>query len=289
MLGPLFFLRCAQEVLSRGDHTNPNKQTKLLSKMFFFSFHLAWLIMLSLPFSSPSLSLLLVVLIITKPCHHGSCGHVNQPGQRHLFPAVYLQPNKGVCLFVVAGVECCVGWGLLFNSARCYQPPSLNANSTQGINGIGGKERICQCGGCRTLRNYKQSFFPKGAKTDGAQRRQITSKREKQINSCASPPFSAQVYAGAVLRGGGGSVCVSRGGLASVGRSCEVSFASANETEPGWPMSPWQQAISTSLSAILAAMVVCLLVSLHPASLHHSTAGLITTAVVVAESTWLDL
>lgn len=112
--------------------------------------------------------------------------------------------------------------------------------------------------------------------TDRAQRRHVTSKREKQINSCASPLFSAQVYAGAVLRGGGGSVCVSRGGLACVCVSCEVSFASANETEPGWPVSPWQQAISTSLSAILAAMVVCLLVSLHPASLYPSIPGLIT-------------
>lgn len=63
-----------------------------------------------------------------------------------------------------------------------------------------------------------------------------------------------------------GSVWVSRGGLASVGRSSKVSFASANETEPGWPVSPWQQAISTSLPATLAAMVVCLLVSLHPSS-----------------------
>lgn len=165
-------------------------------------------------------------------------------------------------------------------------PLSEKANSTQGINGTG-KDRRCQCGGCWTLRNYKQSFFPKGAKTVGAQWRHITSKREKQINSCILPLSSAQVYAGAVLRGGGGSVCVSRGGLASVGRSSEVSFASANETEPGWPMSPWQQAISTSLSAVLAAMVVCLLVSLHPASLHPSTAGLITTAAAVAASVYL--
>ena len=80
---------------------------------------------LCLIFSSPSLTPHLFVPITTKPCHHGSCGHVNQPSQHHLFPAVYLQPNKGVCLFVVAGVECCVGWGLLFNNACCYQPPSL--------------------------------------------------------------------------------------------------------------------------------------------------------------------
>lgn len=52
-------------------------------------------------------------------------------------------------------------------------------------------------------------------------------------------------------------------------------------------MSPWQQAISTSLSAVLAAMVVCLLVSLHPASLHPSTAGLITAAAAVAASVYL--
>ncbi|TNN89158.1 hypothetical protein EYF80_000446 [Liparis tanakae] len=70
---------------------------------------------------------------------------------------------------------------------------------------------------------------------------------------------SAQVDAGAALQRGGGSARVSRGGSASVGGSYKVSFASANETEPDWPMSPWQQAISTSLSATLAATVVCLL------------------------------
>lgn len=121
----LGFFSGVQEALSRVNF-RPKQMPKLLSKFVFFSFHLTWLLLLSLslPFS-PSLSPFLFVLIITKPCHHGSCGHVNQPGQHHLFPAVYLQPNKGVCLFVVAGVECCVGWGLLFNSARCYQPPSL--------------------------------------------------------------------------------------------------------------------------------------------------------------------
>lgn len=56
-----------------------------------------------------SVSLHVFVPITTKPCHHSSCGHINQSGQHHLFPAVYLQPNKEVCLFVVAGVECCVG------------------------------------------------------------------------------------------------------------------------------------------------------------------------------------
>lgn len=117
------FLRCVQEVLSKGDfrpaHTQTIAQTALQICAFFSC-------SLSLPLSaSPSLYPHLFVPITTKPCHHGSCGHVNQPGQHHLFPAVYLQPNKGVCLFVVAGVECCVGWGLLFNSACCYQPPSL--------------------------------------------------------------------------------------------------------------------------------------------------------------------
>lgn len=155
-------------------------------------------------------------------------------------------------------------------------PHSEKANSTQGIDGKG-KEGRCQCGGCWILRNYKQSFFPKGSKTDRAQRRHITSKREKQINSCASSLSSVQVYAGAVLQGGGGSVCVSRGGLASVGRSSKVSFASANETEPGWSMSPWQQAISTSLCYIsrhgcLSACqsAPCLPLSLHYRS-HHLT------------------
>lgn len=141
--------------------------------------------------------------------------------------------------------------------------------------------------GLLDTQNYKQSFSTKGGETDRGQRRHIAGKREKQINSCASPHSSAQVYAGAVLQGGGGSVYVSRGGLASVSRSCEVSFASANETEPGWPMSPWQQAISTSLSAILAAMVVCLLVSLHPTSLHPSAVGLISTTAAVAASVYL--
>ena len=226
--------------------------------------------LLSLP---PSLAPHRFVLSTTKPCHHGSCGHVNQPGQHHLFPAVYLQPNKGVCLFVVAGVECCVGWGLLFNSARCYQPPSLKRPIQHRESMEEARREDVIVGVVGHLETISNPSFPKEDKTDEAQSRHITGKREKQINSCAAPLFSAQVYAGAVLRGRGGSVCVSRGGLASVGRSSEVSFASANETEPGWPMSPWQQAISTSLSAILAAMVVCLLVSLHPASLHPSTAG----------------
>lgn len=94
----------------------------------YLSLHLTWLdfsCAFSPPFFTPSFSTPLFVLITTKPCHHSSWGHVNQPGQHHLFPAVYLQPNKGVCLFVVAGEECCVGWGLLFNSARRYQPPTL--------------------------------------------------------------------------------------------------------------------------------------------------------------------
>lgn len=164
-------------------------------------------------------------------------------------------------------------------------PLAEKANSTQTINGMGEETRredvtVGVVGHLETLTN---SSFPKEARQ--GTKAHITSKRKKQINSCASPLFSAQVYAGAAHWGGGDSVCVSRGGLASVCGSCEVSFASANETEPGWPVSPWQQAISTSLSAILAAMVVCLLVSLHPASLHPSSAGLITTTAAVALST----
>lgn len=153
---------------------------------------------------------------------------------------------------------CCRWGGVLRRMRAVFQqrtllsaPHSEKANSTQRIDGIG-KEGRRHCGGCWTLGNYKQSFFPKGAGTDRAQRRHITSKREKQINSCASSLSSAQVYAGAVLQGGGDSVCVSRGGLASVGRSSKVSFASANETELGWSMSPWQQAISTSLSRCIS-------------------------------------
>lgn len=141
-----FFLRCVQEVLSKGDlkptqiHLQMHKLHSAICGVFFL-FLFIWLdfsLSLSALLLSPSLTPHPFVPITTKPCHHGSCGHVNQPGQHHLFPAVYLQPNKGVCLFVVAGVECCVGWGLLFNSTCCYQPPpplSEKANSTQRING----------------------------------------------------------------------------------------------------------------------------------------------------------
>lgn len=124
-------------------HTNTNKRPKVLSSfMHFFSSDLTSQAHSACLSPLPPLSLHLFVPITTKPRHHGSCGHVNQPGQHHLFPAVYLQPNKGVCLFVVAGVECCVGWGLLFNSTRCYQPPlSEKANSTRGINGRGEETR----------------------------------------------------------------------------------------------------------------------------------------------------
>lgn len=165
-------------------------------------------------------------------------------------------------------------------------PLTEKANSTRGINGNarGDKEGRCHCGGCRTPGNWKQSFFPKKEQTWHKTRR-ITSKRERQINCCAFPLLSNQVCAGAFLQGGNSLASVSRGGLACALKSCYVSFASVNETEPGWPMSPWQQAISTSLSATLGATVVCLLVSLHTPSLHHSTAGFITTAAAVALST----
>lgn len=234
-----------------------------LSLFFPYICLISHVCLLSAPFFAP-----LFVLITTKPCRHSGLGHVNLPGQHHLFPAVYLQPNKGVCLFVVAGEECCVGWGLLFNSARCHQPPTLK-RPIQHRESMQWERRedvnVGVVGYSETISNLS---LPEEPRQTGHKRRHITGKREEQINSCASSDslFRAQVYAGAVLQGGGGSVCVSRGGLAGFGRSSKVSFASANETEPGWSMSPWQQAISTSLSAIIAAALVCLLVSLHPAS-----------------------
>lgn len=129
-LGTLFFCQVCSGTALEGILDRHKQMAKLLSKcMLFFSICLnIWLdfsCAFSPPFFTPSFSTPLFVLITTKPCHHSSWGHVNQPGQHHLFPAVYLQPNKGVCLFVVAGEECCVGWGLLFNSARRYQPPTL--------------------------------------------------------------------------------------------------------------------------------------------------------------------
>lgn len=131
-------------MLPGGDFSVSRKQMpKLLSNsVFFLSFLFLASPALSLSAFSVSLPLSSSVPITTKPCQHCSCGHVNQPGQHHLFPAVYLQPNKGVCLFVVAGVECCVGWGLLFNSARCYPSPSLKRPiQLRGINGMGKETR----------------------------------------------------------------------------------------------------------------------------------------------------
>lgn len=58
-----------------------------------------------------------------------------------------------------------------------------------------------QGGGVVDARTTKSNAsFPKGA--DRAQRRHITSKREKQINCCASPLLSIQVCAGSILKGG---------------------------------------------------------------------------------------
>lgn len=151
----------------------------------------------------------------------------------------------------------------------------------------GNKKTRHQCGGYWTLTKYKQSFFPRGAKTERTQRRHITSKREKQINSCPSFFFFSSGVCKSSSLGRVEGVQFVFLEEASVSGSCEVSFASANETALGWPVSPWQQAISTSLSAILAAMVVCLLVSLHPASLHPSTVGLISTTVAAATSVYL--
>lgn len=124
------FRKCSLEgILDRCRHKQMPKLPSRCRFFFFcFSLHVAWpdfSCASSPPFFPPSYSTPLFVLITTKPCHHSGWGHVNQPGQHHLFPAVYLQPNKGVCLFVVAGEECCVGWGLFFSSTRCYQPPTL--------------------------------------------------------------------------------------------------------------------------------------------------------------------
>lgn len=151
----VFSQTCPERALKRRfqTHTNTNKWPKSFKKYVCIWLDLSYSLSLSVSVSPPSLSPHLFVLIITKPCHHGSRGHVNQPGRHHLFPAVYLQPNKGVCLFVVAGVECCVGRGLLFNSGRCYQPPLWKGQFNTENQWIWGKEGRCQCGGCRTLRN----------------------------------------------------------------------------------------------------------------------------------------
>lgn len=147
LLGCHFFPRSVQEVLSRGEFRLTQIQTipKLLFRFVLFSFHLAWLLTLSLSACLPPLPIPTTAPIITKPCQYGGCGHVNQPGQHHLLPAVYLQRNKGVCLFVVAGVECCRPRAVIQQhmllSASPQPPLSEKANSTQRINGIGEETR----------------------------------------------------------------------------------------------------------------------------------------------------
>lgn len=194
-----------------------------------------------------------------KPWHHGSCGHVNQPGQHHLLPAVYLQPNKGVCLFVVAGVECCVYWERLFNSARCYQPPSLKRpiQHKESMEQKRKQEREdINVGVMGHLEIISNPSFPKEQRDTGhkggSSQANVKSKHIVVLR-CMQELFSGE--------GGGAALVFPE--EPSIGGSCEVSFASAN----GWPVSPWQQAISTSLSAIIAAMAVCLSVCTLPPSI----------------------
>ncbi len=129
LLALCFFLRYVHRSFQRvfQTRTNKNKCPKCFPNLclFFFSFFI-WLDFsrsLAVPFFSPSLSPHPFVLITTKPCHHGSCSHVNQPSQHHLFPAVYLQAKQRSLPF-------CCRWGealrwLRANSTRRYQPSSL--------------------------------------------------------------------------------------------------------------------------------------------------------------------
>lgn len=81
---------------------------------------------LTLPFFSPSLSPHLFALITTKPCHHGSCGHVNQPRPASSVPSC-LPPAKQRSL------SFCCRWGGVLRRLRAViqqhtplsAPPSL--------------------------------------------------------------------------------------------------------------------------------------------------------------------
>lgn len=168
--------------------------SRLLFKfvLFFFSFELT--------FHSFSGCLLpLPPSTITKPCHYRSCGHVNQPGQ--LFTS---SQTKEPAFLLSLGWSAVSADGCYLAAYAAINPHLWKGqfNTSNQWDRRRNKKGRHQCGGYCTLRNYKQFFFPKGAKTDRAQRKHITSKREKQINSCASSLFSAQVYARALPWGG---------------------------------------------------------------------------------------
>lgn len=103
---------------------NPNKQLRQLLSFFSPS---SWLepLSVSLHFTSPSPSLHLLASFSTKPCHRHDCGHVNHLASIICSQLFTSSQTKESAFFVVAGVECCVDWGLLFNSACHFPSPSL--------------------------------------------------------------------------------------------------------------------------------------------------------------------
>lgn len=165
------FRKCSLEgILDRCRH---KQMPKLPSRCrFFFLFFstcgLTWLLMCLLPTILPS------ILFYSSVCPN----HNKTLSPQWLGPRKSARPASSVpsCLPPAKqrSLPFCCRWGGLLRRLRAVfqqhtllsAPHSEKANSTQRIDGIG-KEGRCQCGGCWIPGNYKQSFFPEGAGTDG--------------------------------------------------------------------------------------------------------------------------
>lgn len=96
---------------------------KLLSILFS-----SWLKPLSVVLHSTSPrrpSPRLFVPITTKPCHRCGCGHVNHPASIICSQLFTSSQTKESAFLLSPGWSAVSGWGLLFNSARCFPSPSL--------------------------------------------------------------------------------------------------------------------------------------------------------------------
>lgn len=137
-----------------------------------------------------------------------------------------------------------------FNGA--ISPPLWKGQFTTGNRWSGGKDGGCGPVGRCIVGNDNQPLKETGT--------ECTKEAEMSRNETTDHLLSQLRWSQkSVLQGQVVSVFLSERAYGSFSGSAEASFASANETAPGWSLSPWQQAVSTSLTAISAAWLsVCL-------------------------------